>query len=642
LLASTCVVLVAAARAQTPQPVFRGGVDLVTLDVTVVDKDGQPIRGLTAEDFVVTLEKQPRPVRALDFLEFGSATASSAEAPQTTNQISAAQPTRHGGRMIVLLFDDLSYRPGPGKAMLVSAERMLGSFGADDLIGITTTSGLGPTVNPTLDRSAVVAALHDKKMIGRNGDITAPFFIGASEAMEIDRGFPQNTLGEVAARECPLVNMAIDPCTAMLSGTARAYAQQIAHTTSMQLAQFQKLMELLKTAPAPKIVITMSRGVAIGNEPDLLRQLEPLGRSAAENGVQFYAMSEIGASVDVADSSETRAEARREESRFLNTGAQTVAENAGGEAFLVVGTPDRFFRRIEMETSGFYRLGIEAPVLKDKQRYLATKVSVNRSGATVRVNREALMASIALANMPIADQMKTMISQGGTAFGVPITVGTAQRRNPTTQALELGVNVQVPANVHGPLIVMFGLVNSAGEVVKAGRGDAASPPPGEDYQVAFPVPLEPGKFQLRLVVADAQGNIGSVERTVTGDLAHLGGFSVSDLFTMWAGADHKPRFLALERLPEGASTLGASLELYPDNPSAAPDVIVRFDLLAPGSNTAVLEREITPSVVGTVRSAIAELPVDDLQSGTYLVRATVVERGVETGVVTTTIRKGGG
>jgi VWFA-related protein len=646
LLASTCVVVVAVARAQTPQttpqPVFRGGVDLVTLDVTVVDKDGLPIRGLKAEDFVVTLEKQTRPVRALDFLEFGSAVASSGEARQTTNQVSAAQPVRRGGRMIVLLFDDLSYKPGPGKAMLVSAERMLGTFDADDLIGITTTSGLGPTVNPTRDRSAVVAALHDKKMIGRNGDITAPFYIGAGEAMEIDRGFPQNTLGEVAARECPLVGMAIDPCTAMISGTARAYAQQIAHTTAMQLAQFQKLMELLKTAPAPKIVITMSRGVAIGSEPDLLRQLEPLGRAAAENGVQFYAMSEIGGGVDVADSSEVRAEARREESRFLNSGAQTVAENAGGEAFLVVGTPDRFFKRIEAETSGFYRLGIEAPILTDKHRYLATKVSVNRSGATVRVNREALMASIAPANVPIGDQLKTMLSQGGAAFGVPITVGTAQRRNPTTQALELGVNVQVPASVHGPLIVMFGLVNSAGQIANAGRGDVAPPPPGEDYQVAFPVPIEAGKFQLRLVVADAQGNIGSVERNVTGDLAHLGAFSVSDLFTMWAGADRKPRFLALERLPEGASTLGASLELYPDNPSAAPDVIVRFELLALGSNAAILEREITPSVVGTVRSAIAELPMDDLLPGTYLVRATVVERGVVTGVVATTIRKGGG
>ena len=633
---------VALAQQASQQPVFRGGVDLVTLDVTVVDKDGQPIRGLKAEDFVVTLEKQTRPVRALDFLEFGSAIASSAEARQTTNQVNAAQPVRRGGRVIVLLFDDLSYTPGPGKQMLVSAERMLGTFDPDDLIGITTTSGLGPTVNPTRDRAAVVAALHDKKMIGRNGDITAPFFIGIDEAIEINRGFPQDTLSKVAARECPEANMALDPCTAMISGTAKAYAQQVTHTTAMQLEMFQKLMELLKAAPTPKVVITMSRGVAIGTEPDLQRQLEPLGRAAAENGVQFYALSEIADDVDMRDTSFQRTDARREEGKFLNTGAQTVAENAGGEAFLVVGTPDRFFKRIEAETSGSYRLGIEAPVLTDKRRYLATKVSVNHPGATVRVNREALMASIAPENVPIADQLKTMLSQGGTAFGVPITAGTAQRRNPTTQALELGVNVQVPASVHGPLIVMFGLVNRAGEIVKAGRGDAAPPPAGEDYQVAFPVPIEPGKFQLRLVVADAQGNIGAVERNVTGDLAHLGAFSVSDLFTMWAGADRKPRFLALERLPDGASTLGASLELYPDNPSAAPDVTVRFDLLALGSNEAILERDITPSVVGTVRSAIAELPVEDLLPGTYLVRATVVERGVETGVVTTTIRKGGG
>jgi hypothetical protein len=436
--------------------------------------------------------------------------------------------------------------------------------------------------------------------------------------------------------------MQIDPCTAMISGTARAYAQQIAHTTAMQLAQFQKLMELLRTAPAPKIVITMSRGVAIGNEPDLLRQLEPLGRAAAENGVQFYALSEIGGGVDVADSSETRAEARREESRFLNTGAQTVAENAGGEAWLVVGTPDRFFTRIEAETSGFYRLGIEAPVLKDKQRYLATKVSVTRSGATVRVNREALLAAIAPKNVPIGEQLKATLAQGGAAFGVPIALGTAQRRNPTTQDLELGVSVQVPASVHGPLVVMYGLVNSAGEIPKAGRGDVAQPPPGEDFQLSFPVPIDASKYQLRVVVADADGNIGSVERSVTGALAHLGAFSVSDLFTMWAGADRKPRLLALERLPEAATTLGASLELYPNNPSAAPDIVVRFELVALGSNAPLLEREIAPTVVGTVRSAIAEMPVEDLQPGSYVVRATVVERGVETGVVTTTIRKGGG
>jgi Ca-activated chloride channel family protein len=38
------------------QPVFRSGVDLVHLGVTVMGKDGQPVSGLTAEDFVIQEE----------------------------------------------------------------------------------------------------------------------------------------------------------------------------------------------------------------------------------------------------------------------------------------------------------------------------------------------------------------------------------------------------------------------------------------------------------------------------------------------------------------------------------------------------------------------------------------------------------
>ena len=66
---------------------------------------------------------------------------------------------------------------------------------------------------------------------------------------------------------------------------------------------------------------------------------------------------------------------------------------------------------------------------------------------------------------------------------------------------------------------------------------------------------------------------------------------------------------------------------------------MRFTLTAPGSETALVEREITPALVGTTRTATAELPVDDLQPGIYTIRATIVEAGVITGTVTSTIRK---
>ena len=257
----------------------------------------------------------------------------------------------------------------------------------------------------------------------------------------------------------------------------------------------------------------------------------------------------------------------------------------------------------------------------------------------MRVNREALLAAVAPEAVPIAEQLKTTLAQGGVAFGVPIALGTAQRRDPASNALQLGVNVQVPSSVQGPLIAMYGLVNEAGEIKQAGRRDVPMPSPGEDYLLAFPVPIETGKYRLRFVVADAKGNIGSLEHGVTAGLAHFGAFSVSDLFTMWAGADRQPRFLALERLPEGAATVGASLELYPDNANP-PEVVVRFALTALGGETALIEREITPEVVGTARQAIAELPVDDLQPGAYVIHAAVVEAGTVTGTVTSTIRKG--
>jgi VWFA-related protein len=54
LAAGVLIATVPLAASQQPQaPVFRGGIDIVRLDVSVV-RNGRPVRGLTAADFVVT------------------------------------------------------------------------------------------------------------------------------------------------------------------------------------------------------------------------------------------------------------------------------------------------------------------------------------------------------------------------------------------------------------------------------------------------------------------------------------------------------------------------------------------------------------------------------------------------------------
>src|SRR6188768_1949655 len=68
--------LVASVAAQQ-QPTFRGGVDLMSVDVVVLDKAGMPVPSLTAEDFVVTFAKKPRRVVAAEY-------ASSAHPPRAS------------------------------------------------------------------------------------------------------------------------------------------------------------------------------------------------------------------------------------------------------------------------------------------------------------------------------------------------------------------------------------------------------------------------------------------------------------------------------------------------------------------------------------------------------------------------------
>ena len=50
--------------AQAPQTTFRAGTDLVQVDVSVLDHERRPVRGLTAADFTVIEDGKPRPIVA--------------------------------------------------------------------------------------------------------------------------------------------------------------------------------------------------------------------------------------------------------------------------------------------------------------------------------------------------------------------------------------------------------------------------------------------------------------------------------------------------------------------------------------------------------------------------------------------------
>lgn len=653
LLLGLCSIGLRALPQQNP-PVFRTTTNVVALDVTAVDKDGKPVKGLKASDFVVTLDGQQRPVQTVDYVEFRSNSTAPADpapaAPAARATPVAPSPTER--RVVVILFDDQSITALGGRSLTVAANRTIEQFGPDDLIGVTSIGGQLPTVNPTTDRAALKAAI--SKMIGR-ADVnpTPPFYISPLEAIAIDGENHEQMLEPVAERECALHDMSdkmFDACKHMIQGLAKGYTSDLRHRAAMQMDAYRQIIALLKPFKGAKVVIALSAGVPTAADFGALpRQLEPIMREAAESGVRFYGMAEetdmmsmtsqVTSMTSASAVTNTQDRARVASDRAMFDGLASVALAAGGEAFHVIGQADRFFTRIEAETSAIYRLGIDAPANATSARYINAKVSVNRPGVTVRANRKALSANAAPVDVPVEDQLRTAVKYGGIDAAVPIRVAATVRREPSGETLQIGVNVEMPADVAGPVTTMFSLVDAAGASVKAGRTILPQPAAGQPYFFAFPLSVAAGPYTLRVATADAKGHVGSAEQSVSAELRRLGNFTASQILMGWASPAGE-RLLALDALPAGVSTIHASLELYPDDAAAmATDIVVRFELSKIGEKTVVVNREVRPSATGMVLSAAADLAMGGLAPGSYSLQATIFQSGAEKGVVTTVIRK---
>src|ERR1700730_10269774 len=73
------IVLAAAALSpgrMSAQTTFRGGVDLVEADAIVLDAKGQPVPGLTAADFTLSVDGRLRAIESVHYVDAGMRRAS--------------------------------------------------------------------------------------------------------------------------------------------------------------------------------------------------------------------------------------------------------------------------------------------------------------------------------------------------------------------------------------------------------------------------------------------------------------------------------------------------------------------------------------------------------------------------------------
>ena len=627
------------AQQQPPAPVFRSAVDIAIIDVTVVDDDGKPVRGLSADDFIVTVAGQRRRIQAIDFLEFGAplplsrATAPAAPPVSTSLDKSVPAGSSRGGRIIVVTVDDLSSKPVANAGLLASAERILSTLDPSDLVGLVTTSGYGPVVSPTTNRDEFRAALRSKTLVGRNDSISTPFFITEKEAQDADNRI-RGQEGWLN-RECPPVPDTSPTCAEQARSTARRLGAESRHRRDQQLGAYSAIIGGLRTMPRPRVLIVLGQGLGLDAYSGRREELDRLGRLAADADVRFYSVTEIdddvGASIQ---GSAARCDppactnhyrARRNEGVFLLGGMQILAAATGGEAFRNVGQADRFLDRVITETSGLYRLGVEVPA-GAADKYPTLKVTTSRRGVTIRATRHLAPERDNKAGLSIDELLRQRIAVGGHAFGVPLTVAALIRGNPAQPLQDAGISVRVPAEVPAPLLLMFALVDDQGKT-KGGRRDIAPNKTGDDHEVTVLVPVDakPQGYRLRVAVADAEGKVGSIESRLINTVSAAGPLTLSQVFLNWSTSDNR-NYLAFDVSPRTATALSCVMDVYAAT-TPPPDLSVRFAFFREASTLSELEREVAPAASGSTLTATVTVPIPDLRAGAYVVTATVLTEG---------------
>ena len=138
------------------QPTFRATTEVIVVDVSVVGKDGEPVRGLQESDFSISVSGKPRRVRTLQFVDQASGAAPAGESP--LRPVSSNAPEARG-RLVLILVDEGSIGFGVLPAAAQSIERLLAGLGPADKVGLASLPGPRMHVDFTRDRAKIVQAI---------------------------------------------------------------------------------------------------------------------------------------------------------------------------------------------------------------------------------------------------------------------------------------------------------------------------------------------------------------------------------------------------------------------------------------------------------------------------------------------------
>ena len=484
--------LTVAAQQQIPR--FQSGVDVVQFTVTVLDKDRHPVSGLTAADFDVLVDGQPRPLAA-----FAAVTL-----PDDPSTIPPVAPDVHTnqlraeGRLVVIVMDRSIGIGNPMRAAQAIASAAIDHLGPADLAGVVYTEDAVRMFSHglTADRARLRAAV-SQLYVGASDEPPPPPSLGAFAA---SRGAPQGPMAQSRVRIAENDEDYSSKCFCgvcvpdALTALARTLTGGMARRKSILFIGSSIALESTNPTGHCAALIYPAR--------------DKLTRALDEVNVTFHAVDPNGL--------ENHGEAGELAARIgqANITRQASLEilpaYTGGRLVMNSNTPEDAIGQIFDEDSSYYVLAIprEPAAAKGEDRH-RIKIAVKRSDVTVRARNLYFAAPDAKASReqgatPAAHALNELLPRADFPLHmnlVPQFFGAPAIR------VTLGVDSKVAGNLDVLIRAYDRVFKPIGTPVKQ-RLDvpAAAVAGSSEFQwstVLTNVP--PGDYEVRAAVATADG-----------------------------------------------------------------------------------------------------------------------------------------
>jgi VWFA-related protein len=410
------VILAWLASGVAARQVIRSSTDLISIDVQVVDRDGNPITGLTRDQFSVEIDGKPRAVSVLDFVRADSrdltTSSSLPSATVTAPGVALAAPSGSERKQTyMVLVDAQSFSAGVSRGIATAAQNFVRALPSTTVVGLLTYP-LGPKVEPTTDHTVIVDAL-DHVSGQKEPEAAYRYNVRPSEVVDwfasselqgeiLDRYCGGGRGGSVGLRQPPGPPATGDGgCRSVLSNEIAARAGLGEIQGRVGLAMLRDLLVNMGSIEGRKVAVLASAGMVMsdapGGRPDFGTLPIDVGEAAARSNVSVYTLF-VDNSVLELFSAERRqgmksqVNVARDADVMSGWLGQFAGASGGGFMKVLTGNGEYAFGRIVRETSAYYLLGVDATDADRTGHARQIKVRVKQKGATVR-SREFVVVS---------------------------------------------------------------------------------------------------------------------------------------------------------------------------------------------------------------------------------------------------------